>query len=82
MNNLRRTLLTMAFLALAFPLLFSGGASRPTGGFAALPKPVEHKNLKERIEKYAPVTVSYDETVLSAPEKEALSKRVEAAAIR
>ncbi|MFQ5479494.1 MAG: peptidase [Candidatus Binatia bacterium] len=65
-------------------LLSCGGSdSNSTGGdaWSALPKAVAHENLKERIDKYAKVTVSYDESVLSEPEKRALSRLVEAAAV-
>ncbi|MEE9270764.1 MAG: peptidase [Candidatus Krumholzibacteria bacterium] len=85
MKTLRHNLLTTTTLALAFPLLLScgGSDSSPASGDAmsALPKPIAHKNLKERIEKYAQVTVSYDESILSEPEKRALSRLVEAAGV-
>jgi hypothetical protein len=41
--------------------------------------PLTHEELKERLKLYAPVEISYDESVLSEPEKEALKKLVQAA---
>ncbi len=43
--------------------------------------PLSHKELKERIKLFAPVQITYDESVLSEPEKAALNKLVQAARI-
>ena len=48
---------------------------------ADIPEHVTHADLKERIAKYAQVDISYDESVLSESEKEALKKLVHAARV-
>jgi len=44
-------------------------------------KHIPHAQLKEQIRKYAQVDISYDESMLSKPEKEALAKLVQAAGV-
>ncbi|MFH1755815.1 MAG: peptidase [Candidatus Latescibacterota bacterium] len=45
------------------------------------PGPLSNEELKERLKLFAPVEITYDESVLSEPEKAALNKLVQAARI-
>ena len=62
-------LLTLAMLALVGSALAQG--DMPAGGKVV-------PDLKDRVEKYAPVPIGYDESILSEPEVRALRKLVEA----
>jgi hypothetical protein len=69
-------------LCLLLPLGASCSSGDGGGGRAAsapdLPAAIAHDDLRARLDKYAEVSISYDESVLSAPEKRALAKLVEA----
>ena len=89
----RLSLLLVALLVLGVPLFAacSGGgddaAPPQQAGMTSnvpdvdMPQAMSPEELAARIEKYAQVDISYDESVLSDPEKEALAKLVQAGQI-
>lgn len=72
----------LSFL-IALPLVACNRTEDGGGGKAAaeapdLPKAISQADLESRLTKYAQVSISYDESVLSEPETQALAKLVEA----
>lgn len=84
MKTLRHHAVTFCLIAtLSVAAASCGGGNNDSSPaeadiLADLQMPISHDDLKDRISKYAQVTVSYDESVLSEPEKQALVKLVEA----
>lgn len=69
-------------LSLLLPAVLSCSNADGGGGKASSAPDIvlnlTHDELKDRLDKYAQVAISYDESVLSDPEKRALAKLVEA----
>ncbi|MDH3217363.1 MAG: peptidase [Candidatus Krumholzibacteria bacterium] len=73
----------IVLLALVIPLASSCGGSSDESPAQGTPIPsiamsISHEELKARIDKYAGVAISYDQSIVSEPEKRALAKLVEA----
>jgi hypothetical protein len=68
--------LAAAMLAAA---ILSAPAALPAGETIDITNHLPHEQLQAQIARYAPVDISYDESVLSEPEKQALAKLVQAA---
>ncbi|NIM18735.1 MAG: peptidase [Candidatus Latescibacteria bacterium] len=87
---LRRTTFPAKLAAISFIVLILAIISTPFISYAQIemaqksdlpPGAISHEKLKKCLEMYAPVEASYDESILSEPEKAALKKLVQAAHI-
>ena len=82
MNVSKQSVRVALFIALILPTMIScgGSGSSPAEGsmVANIPISISKDDLQASIRVYAQVPISYDESVLSEPETQALAKLVEA----
>jgi hypothetical protein len=75
-----RIIVTVVAMVLSAALLIPACTERKEAAIE-LPQHIPHSQLQQQIEKYAQVNLSYDESVLSQPERDALVKLVKAGGI-
>jgi hypothetical protein len=81
-NALKRHGYLFLALALLVPIAAcsnnSGGGAAQGGSVTDIAVNISHDDLRAALSSYSPVSISYDESVLSDPEKRALAKLLEA----